>query len=647
MNTRKLYFLLIGILLVGFSSCSKKAPDNNNTGNVTGNKGKDVPAGYGDGVTFFNGGKSAIFNLYAPNKKSVHLLGDFNNWTSNSSNLMFNSTDGTRWWIQVDNLDPSAEYAYEYLIDGNLKVADPYSTKVLDSMNDKYIPTAVYPNIKAYPAGKGKGTPSVNGIVSDIQYNAPAYTWKTASFTPADPKNLVVYELLPRDFVATHSYKTLTDTLSYIANLGVNAIELMPVNEFEGNDSWGYNSNFMFALDKYYGTPNDYKTFIDACHAKGIAVIQDIVLEDQFGSSPMVQMYWNSAANQPASNSPWFDPTNMHPDAVGYQLNHSTAATQYFFKNVVKYWMQEYHIDGLRFDEAKGYTQVNSGNDEGAWAAYDATRVSLWEGYNTYMKSINPNFYVILEMFAQNQEQAVYGQQGMMMWNNMSGAGEQCTMGYPSNPSWDLSGLIASNDGMSTSYNLIDYFESHDEERLQFKNEAYGNSSGSYNTKTLATGLERDEAAAVMMFSAPGPKMVWQFGERGYDISINDGSTGGRLGDKPPHWEYMNDVNRHHLYQVYSRMIRMKIKNSAFASQNFTYNLGGYVKTIQLVDAANSVEAVANFDVNPQTASISFPSTGSWYDNFSGTTINVASLPYSMTLQPGEYHLFSKTALAY
>ena len=216
-------------------------------------------------------------------------MGDFNNWTVSSSNAMTNSTDGTRWWIQVDNLNPAAEYAYEYLIDGKIKVADPYSNKVLDSANDKYIPTSVYPNIKAYPSGKG------NGIVSDIQYSAPAYTWKTASFTRPSPKNLVVYELLVRDFVGTHSYQTLKDTLSYLVNLGVNAIELLPVNEFEGNDSWGYNSNFMFALDKYYGTPNDYKAFVDACHAKGIAVIQDIVLEDQFGSSPMVQMYWNAA----------------------------------------------------------------------------------------------------------------------------------------------------------------------------------------------------------------------------------------------------------------------------------------------------------------------------------------------------------------
>jgi len=643
MNMRNLYLLLAGILLIGVTACKKTPSSTGGSGNVTGNTtGKDVPAGIGDGVTFINNGASAIFNIYAPGKKSVTILGDFNSWTAGSKYTMTNSTDGTRWWIQVDGLNPSTEYAYEYLIDGNLKVADPYSHKILDSANDQYIPTSVYPNIKAYPSGQGGTT----HIVSDMQYNAPAYTWKTASFTPANPKNLVVYELLVRDFVGTHSYQTLTDTLNYLVNLGVNAVELMPINEFEGNDSWGYNSNFMFALDKYYGQPNDYKAFVDACHAKGIAVIQDIVLEDQFGSSPMVQMYWNASAQQPAANNPWFDQTNMHPDAVGYQLNHQSTATQYFTKNVMQYWMQEYKIDGFRFDEAKGFTQTNSGTSEAAWAAYDAGRVATWENYNSYMKSINPNFYVILEYFAVNQEQSVLGSQGMIMWNNMSSAGEQSTMGYATNPSWDLSGLFYDNDQMATPYNLVDYFESHDEERLQFKNEAYGNSSGSYNVTTLATGLARDEMGAVFMFSSPGPKMVWQFGERGYDISINDASTGGRLGDKPPHWEYMSDPNRHHVYQVYSRMIRYKINNPVFASTKFSYNLGGSVKFIQMLDPTNNIEVVGNFDVVTEQAAVSFPSTGTWYDNFTGNSITVSSLPYNMTLAPGEYHLFSSTPLS-
>jgi 1,4-alpha-glucan branching enzyme len=183
-----------------------------------------VPAGANDGVTFINSGKSAIFNLYAPNKTSVSVIGDFNNWQPTA---MTKSTDGTRWWVQVDNIDPTKEYAYQYYIDNTIKVADPYTEKVLDPDNDNAIPATVYPNLLAYPAGK------TTGIVSVMQASPTAYSWKNASITRPDPKNLVIYELHVRDFIGTHSYKTLTDTLNYIANLGVNAVELMPVNELK------------------------------------------------------------------------------------------------------------------------------------------------------------------------------------------------------------------------------------------------------------------------------------------------------------------------------------------------------------------------------------------------------------------------------
>ncbi len=643
---KNVYLVLLGILLISFVSCKKSPNSGNDTGKTTPVTSTSIPSGAGDGVTFINSGKSVIFNLYAPGKTSVAVIGDFNNWAPTA---MTKTTDGTRWWVQIDNLDPSIEYSYQYYIDGSLKVADPYSHKVLDPVNDPGIPTTVYPNLKSYPTGK------TTGEVTDFYYNDPAYSWQVTSFTPPAQKNLVVYELLVRDFVATHSYQTLTDTLNYIARLGVNAIELMPINEFEGNDSWGYNSNFMFALDKYYGTPNAYKAFVDACHQRGIAVIQDIVLEDQFGSSPMVQMYAIStvASAGPSASNPWFDQQNMHPDAVGWQLNHSLATTQYFTESVMKYWMQEYHIDGYRFDEAKGYTQVNSGSisnsaTEAAWAAYDGTRVALWTKYNTYMKSLNPNFYVILEMFSANQEEAQYASQGMMCWTNLSTPGEQATMGYPTNPSWDISGLFYDGYGFpatgTSPYGLVAYFESHDQERLQFKNEAYGNSSGSYNIKDIPTGLKRDEMGAAFMFSSPGPKMVWQGGELGYDVSISSDPNDNTI-DKPFNWTYNTDPNRLHLYSIYQKMINMKIKNPVFATTNFSYSLTGAVKTIQLLDPTADVEVVGNFDVAPNTAIVAFPVAGIWIDNITGTSYNVTATNMSMTLAPGEYHVYSNVAL--
>lgn len=625
-------------LLVALASCSKK--DNPSTPRPT--TGSDstayavIPSGAKDGVNFSNNGTTVLFNLYAPKKKSVFVIGDFNNWTKSSAYQAKPTKDSSRWIVQVNGLDPNTEYAFQYLIDDTLRIADPYTEKILDPDNDKYIPASVYPNLKPYPAGK------TTQIVSTFYYNQPSYNWQVANFTRPSTSKLVIYELLVRDFIATHSYKTLTDTLDYIARLGVNVIELMPVNEFEGNDSWGYNSNFMFALDKYYGTKNDYKAFIDACHKRGIAVVMDIVLEDQFGSSPMVRMYAD-ANGAPTADNPWFYTTSRHPYAVGYQLDHTSAQVKNYVQNVMQYWVSEYHIDGFRFDQSKAFTPTFSTTDA-AWSTYDPLRINILKGYNDYLKSLNSSLYLILEHFANNDEQTVLTNAGMLVWTNLNYNSNQATMGW--NTDWNLSGLFYDGYGYTQPYNMVAYFESHDEERLQFKNGQYGNASGNYNVKQLSTGLARDGMAAAFLFSSPGPKMVWQFGERGYDISIDDASTGGRLGAKPPHWEYMGDPNRAALYNIYAKMAHLKTNNDVFNTTSFQYNLGGAFKYIILKGSdGTNVLVVGNFDVAPQSATISLPSSGTWVDNLSSATLNVANNAVSITLQPGEYHLYSTTKL--
>ena len=146
-------------------------------------------------------------------------------------------------------------FSYQYLINGNMRVADPFSTQILDPWNDGYISYSTYPNLPAYPAGK------TTGNVSLYQTAKSPYQWKNNTFQAPNKEDLMIYELLLRDFVTTRNYQTLIDTLDYISRLGINAIELMPNSEFEGNLSWGYNASFHMALDKYYGTPDKFKEF--------------------------------------------------------------------------------------------------------------------------------------------------------------------------------------------------------------------------------------------------------------------------------------------------------------------------------------------------------------------------------------------------
>ncbi|RFZ84214.1 alpha-amylase [Mucilaginibacter terrenus] len=633
--------LLTGIigLLLGTVSCSKKNvdPGTPTTGgggvvNPPVTNGKALPVGAGDGVTFINSGTSAIFNLYAPGKISVGVIGEFNNWQPTAMNV---TPDGNNWWVQIDNLDANKEYAYQFLVDGNLKVADPYCEKVLDPANDQYIPASVYPALKPYPAGQ-------DGIVSIMQANQPAYAWKNTNFVRPDKNKLVIYELHVRDFVGTHSYKTIKDTLDYLSNLGVNAVELMPINEFEGNLSWGYNPSFYFAVDKYYGTKNDLKALIDECHSRGIAVILDMVLNHSFGQSPMVQLYFDKATQKPTSTSPWFNVNPTHPYNVGYDFNHESAATKYFAKNVMKFYMTQFKIDGYRFDLAKGFTEKVS-SDDASFAAYDASRVAIWNEYNNFIKSIdNNNFYNILEFFGSDREEKELSDNGMMFWSNVNYNFNEATMGYV--PTSNISRLyFTSHSGFSQPDNLVTYMESHDEERLMFKNLQYGNTSGAngYSVKTLSTALARQEAAAAFLLTAPGPKMIWQFGELGYDVSIDQN---GRTGEKPIHWEYNKDPLRHKLYAAFAKLIKMKISNPVFSTSTITANSSGSVKTAYLTGSGQNVVVVGNFDVNSQSATVAFPSAGTWYDYMTGTSINV-TLPYNATYAPGEYHIYSNLVL--
>jgi 1,4-alpha-glucan branching enzyme len=594
-----------------------------------------LPANAKDGVTFINNGTSVIFNLYAPAKDFAYVIGDFNDWETTTTAFMKRTPDGNNWWIQIDNLDPSKEYAYQYFVNGTLRIADPYAEKVLDPNNDHFISGATYPNIKAYPSGK------TSGIVSTFQSGAPAYSWQTNSFTRPEKKDIIIYELQHRDFLSAHDYKTLKDTLNYLSNLGINAIELLPVTEFEGNSSWGYNVSFYFAPDKYYGSKNLLKAVIDESHKRGIAIILDIVLNHSFGQSPMVQLYFDQATGKPAANSPWFNQDAKHPFNVGYDFNHESAATKYFSKKVMEHWMKEYKVDGFRFDLSKGFTQNNTGTSDAgvaAWGAYDASRIAIWKQYNDFIKSIDNNFYVILEHFAEDREEKELAAEGMLLWNNMNYNFNEATMGYVSNSNfsrafYDVHGF--------TQPNLVTYMESHDEERLMFKNLQYGNSSGTYSVKNIATALKRQEMAAAFLMSVPGPKMIWQFGELGYDVSIDEN---GRTGEKPIRWIYNTDVQRKALYNAYAGFISMRKNNDVFNSGNYQYNVSGAVKFVKYSSATQNVIVLGNFDVVSQTANISFPQNGTWYDKASGQTIAVSG-NYNAVLAPGEYHIFSTSPL--
>jgi 1,4-alpha-glucan branching enzyme len=610
-----------------------------------------LPAGVKDGINYDEDNTSATLVMYAPGKSRITVIGDLPNsdWQEQTQYQMKQTPDGNYFWITITGLTPGTEYAFQYLVDGNLKVGEAYTEKVLDPWNDQFISAGTYPNLKPYPVGK------TSGVVSTLQTAAPTYNWQTTNYTRPDKRNLIVYELLLRDYLAAHDWKTLTDTLNYIKKLGINTIQLLPFNEFEGNISWGYNPSYYFAPDKYYGPKNELKAFIDSCHNRGIAVVLDIALNHSFGQSPMVQLYFDNINNRPAANNPWFNQAAKHGFNVGYDMNHESLATRNFTSRVVTHWLQEYKLDGFRFDLSKGFTQTEScdgnGNNcnTGSWGNYDQSRINIWKRYYDTLQLKSPGSYVILEHFAQNSEEIELANYGMMLWGNMHYNFSEAAQGWVNNSNFD--GALHVSRGWSQPH-LISYLESHDEERLMVNVRNTGRQVGGYDTRNFETALDRAAISAAFLLTMPGPKMIWQFGELGYDYSINYCQNGTinnncRTDPKPITWDYLQVQGRRDLYEVYKSVLQLRNDPQyaeAFTSGVISRDFSSAFKWMTLNSGTGKLVIVGNFDVFGQSGNVIFPSAGTWYEYLNApATFNATGFSQNFFLNPGEFKIFTST----
>jgi 1,4-alpha-glucan branching enzyme len=599
-----------------------------------------LPAGVQDGINYNAGDTSVTLVLYAPKKKNIFALGSFNNWQIDCNKQMNMTPDSLRFWTTINGLTPGTIYKFQYFVDGIITTTDPYCEMILDPWNDGTIAATTFPNLPTYPVGQ-------TGIVGTFQTAAPGYTWTTTGYTRPNKKGLNIYEVLLRDFLATHDWATMKDTLNYLKNLGVNCIELMPFTEFDGNQSWGYNPAFFFAPDKYYGPKNDLKKFIDICHSMGIAVVLDAVLNQTTGANPLAQLYWDGG--KPANDNPWLNRVAKHPFNVFEDFNHESQATRYFVKRFMKHWLQEYKLDGFRWDLAKGFTQVNSGNDVGLWSSYDASRVNIWKYYYDTMMSYAPNTYCILEFLGGDQEESTYANYGMLLWGKMT---DEYGNLVEANTGNSIDRAYHKNRSGYSQMGLIAYAESHDEERTMRGALDFGNSSqAAHNVKTLNVALSRVQAMMPMLLLIPGPKMLWQFEELGYDFGINycqntnTYSTNCRVDPKPIRWNYFTVAARKTIYNVTSALQNLRLDYpSVFTNETVTTGtfLGaGLIKKIVLDDATLKVSAVSNFEVTQQTTTITFPTNGWYYNMFGTDSVNISGNSLSITLPPGGFKVFT------
>ena len=637
-----------------------------------------VPDGLEDGITYNPADPTkAWLVLRAPNKQYVYALGSFNGWQTNAGSLMKRDTTdplGTRWWIEVTGLTPGLEYTFQYLVDGQIRVTDPYTTKVY------------YPGESGYPSGQ-------SFPVGVLTPGATAFAWTDGAFEAPAQEDLVIYELLLRDFLADDRFTTLIDSLDYLERLGVNAIELMPVAEYDGDESWGYNPAFHLALDKHYGTPAQFKAFVDAAHARGIAVILDVVYNHATGQSPLIRLYNVGDYGQPTADNPWANVTATHPFSVFNDLDHTSPLTRLWLDKANRFWADEYHVDGYRFDLSGGFMQT------GPFIGYNPERIGNLTRMMDALWSTNPDVYVILEHLIENgqewRELAAHrgpegAQPGPVLWHNMNREYSQSSMGYPTAsdfPSTLTETYTPSWAGGIPVPNAVTYMESHDEQWTLYRDRTYGNRSGDYSVRDVVTALDRQRLTGAFFLTVPGPRMIWQFGELGYgggpgECLVNGTYPGecpngvpDRVGNKPIRWDYWSGSaspfrngfsgtltaasdrereKRQGLYATWAALLDLRNGNAIFRSPDtqVTSRLGRVTDrwirlSLPSAPSGEVTQAVVfgNFGVGETTVTLTFDTAGTWYDYFSGTSVSLPAGTHAMTLRAGEFHVWTDVQL--
>lgn len=555
--------------------------------------------------------------------KHVFVVGDFNDWKLSNEYQM--KQDGNYFWLEISGLTPQQEYAMQYVVvrpDGVVKkISDLYSEKVLHK-DDQWEPKKAYPNLMDYPA-------EGDGYVTVIQTDKPEYQWSdaTLNFKRPNKNNLIIYETWVYDHTAERTIAGMMNRLFYYKDMGINAIELMPIQEFDGNLNWGYSPNHYFALDKAYGTPEQFKIFVDSCHAMGIAVILDMVFNHATGLNPMNKLY---PYGDDLKYNPWFNVKAPHGDNVYEDWNHDFEPAHQMFIRALQYWLTEYKVDGFRLDLSHGLCGAQAGT---------SVR-NIKDYYEKGVKAVSPDAYMILEHWGDNCEadRKELIAAGMLCWDNTTEAYYQSAKGSTSS-----SFSNANRDGYVT------YCESHDEERSFFHAKQFG--LGDLKTNEKAR-IERVPLNMAFLTLLNGPQMFYHFAEFGFDYSKwqnANGKWGKDDGGNAP-YGMKNVSNENYKMQVKARteswlvehawrtkafhkvgqaiQLRTRILPHVFEGNPTKVDINGgrVVRTIQW---GNDVFVAGNFSAT-ESKTVTIP-TGKWYNYYD----QVEQFETTVTLAPG------------
>jgi len=466
------------------------------------------------------------FQLFAPYNKAAQLIGSFSDWQE----IPMQKDEQGYFKTQVELMDGTYQYKFRVQSkswflepDQWVDIVDPYATDVDSSTQ--------------------------NGIVriKDGQPIVDTYVWQhDDKFLPPDHA-LVIYEMHIADFTGGEpdanrlgKFKHAIEKLDYLCDLGINAIELMPLQEFPGDYSWGYNPRHFFAAETSYGSTEDLKHLIDECHARGIRVLIDGIYSHSESASPLTQIdhdYWyRHSAKDPEQN--WGPEFNYEH----YDEKLAIYPAWKFIGDNVRFWIEEYHIDGIRYDAARPI-----GN-------YDFMH---WIVEQTKLIAGSKPFYNVAEYIP--EDSSITGYDGPMdgCWHESF---YHCIVSHLCGDHFDIEELKnvldCKRQGFVGVTNVVNYLTSHDHNHLmaEFADRGIFDDSA----------FKRAKIGATLMMTAVGIPMIWmgeEFGE--YKSKTIEPSK--------IDWRLLENESNRSLFDYYKGLINLRKNNRAFYAENIDF----------------------------------------------------------------------------
>lgn len=524
---------------------------------------------------------SIEFNLFAPRNKAAALIGSFSDWQE----IPMEKGEDGYFRASVELEDGVYQYKFrvqtkspQFELDQWVDVIDPYATDVDENAQV--------------------------GItrVKDGKRIVDTYVWQHDDTPLPENKELIVYEMHVADFTGGEidsdkrgKYLDAIEKLDYLSELGINAIELMPLNEYAGEYNWGYKVRHFFATESSYGSTEDLKRFVDECHARGIRVFIDGIYNHTDEECPLMLIdrnYWYyEHMHYPEDPNNYWGPEFKYDN---YDEKLDVKPAWKFVGDVVRYWVQEYHIDGIRFDAVRQLANYEFLN----WLATQAK------------KNAAPRpFYNIAEHIPDTSN--VTAPEGPLdaCWHESF---RYFVIPHTCGETFDLKNLKQVLDpkqqGYATAINVINYLESHDRERV-FRELG---DRGIFDEAAFG----RAKLAAVLLMTAMGVPMLWMGEEFGEHKRKSKTVTQ----PKKIAWPLLEREENRGLFEYYKRLITLRKQNPAIQSDNIEFfheNPDAKVLAyLRWNDTGNRVVVIINFSKQLLAGYQvpNFPATGKWQE---------------------------------